>query len=451
MQSSCHLSNSPKPLIVSSAHALKCTPTDVVSCALQHYNILPGHGKPRAGQEWTVYAALVVSSSIPNTPPYVLCSATGSKCTTRGPEGWCLRDLHAEVLVKRGFQRILWKEIQSGDLTLLRNLTSDKQFSGGPSFALKPHIQLHLFISDPPCGDASIYELQNGDLNFTGAKLIATDPNHTLSCCDSTTTVIREKSQRLGQLRIKSGRSNLPSHLRSTSLSCSDKILKWNVLGLQGTLLPVQPIYLNSIVVSHDPHSKSIHAQQLALQRAVVDRRDQVIRELTTMELCTTQTDLLAGLQKHVLTISIAEQAFPSSKSQLTIQSRTSMSVTNDAVNENGKRTISIAAEDHEKQTKEKQFSSCGFCINWQLNDGVEVLVGSRGTKHGKKCSSDDDFAKQASRLCRRELHKLAGGTAKSYRDWKSSAGASTKMMKQSVLETQLLQAWIRSDRDFSL
>lgn len=437
---------------MTSAHALIGTPTEVVSCALQHYNFLPGHGKPRAGQEWTVYAALVVSSSIPNTPPYVICSATGSKCTTRGPEGWCLNDLHAEVLVKRGFQRVLWKEIQSGDLTLLYNLTPDKHFSDGQNYALKPHIQLHLFISDPPCGDASIYELQNGDLNFTGAKLIVTGPSNTLSCCDNTTTVIREKSQQLGQLRIKSGRSNLPSHLRSTSLSCSDKILKWNVLGLQGTLLPVQPIYLNSIVVLHDPHSKSIHAQQVALQRAILDRRNQVIRELKAREdLCKTLSDRLAGLQRHVLTITISEQVFESAKSQVMTQSRTSMAVVGDAVNENGKRTISITTDDQEKQPETKQVSACGFCINWQLNEGVEVLVGSRGTKHGKKCSSDADFAKQASRLCRREIYKLAGGIAKSYREWKMSAAASTKMMKQLVLETQPLQTWIRSDRDFSL
>ena len=224
------------------------------------------------------------------------------------------------------------------------------------------------------------------------------------------------------------------------------------MLGLQGTLLPVQPIFLNSIVVSHDPSSKSIAAQQLALRRAIIERRDQIIRELKTREdLCTTQTDLLATLQKHILTISISERVFESAKSQLVLQSRPSVSVANEALNENGKRTISSTTEDNEKQTKRRHVSPCGFCVNWQLNDGVEVLVGSRGTKHGKKCSTDADYAKQASRLCRQELHKLAGGTAKTYREWKLSAATSMKMMKQSVLDTQPLQAWIKSDRDFTL
>ena len=41
-----------------------------------------------------------------------------------------------------------------------------------------------------------------------------------------TTAVWHVKSFKLGVLRTKSGRSNLPSHLRSMSMSCSDKVLR---------------------------------------------------------------------------------------------------------------------------------------------------------------------------------------------------------------------------------
>ncbi|KEP64954.1 UNVERIFIED_CONTAM: hypothetical protein HHA_244680 [Hammondia hammondi] len=43
--------------------------------------------------------------------------------------------------------------------------------------------------------------------------------------------------QKRGLLRFKPGRSDLPSHLRSVSLSCSDKLWSWNCLGWEGAVL----------------------------------------------------------------------------------------------------------------------------------------------------------------------------------------------------------------------
>lgn len=44
-------------------------------------------------------------------------------------------------------------------------------------------------------------------------------------------------------------------------MSCSDKILKWNVLGLQGSLLStiIEPIYLDSIVLGNSFHASSLY------------------------------------------------------------------------------------------------------------------------------------------------------------------------------------------------
>ena len=425
------------------------TPDDLARCALHHYKSLPNHGKPREGQEWTVYAALVVVSPSTHHDPYVLCSATGSKCTTAGPDGWCLRDLHAEVLVKRGFQRLLWKELQSGQFTLLDKLPSEQATPNDDEYALKPDIELHLYISDSPCGDAAIYELENGDMNFTGAKLIVEGGNgRHLSCCDNATTVTREDVQQLGQLRIKSGRSNLPSHLRSTSLSCSDKILKWTLLGLQGSSLPVRPAYLTSILMSRDPHAKSKETQQQAAHRAILDRRNHVIRELTqNADFSRTHCDFLSSLKQHELTIQVLGIVFDSAKSQLVLPFQSLSTTPKDSVNENGKRIMATAAHDGhaEASRKAKKVSPSGFCVNWQRHEGIEVLVGSRGTKQGKKCVTEAEFAKQASRLCRRELQMLAAAAIGPHAALGKASTMSRGRRKEAVFDTQPLQGSVHS------
>lgn len=43
----------------------------------------------------------------------------------------------------------------------------------------------------------------------------------------------REQEQVLGALRIKSSRSNISEEGRTMSMSCSDKLAKWAVLGMQ--------------------------------------------------------------------------------------------------------------------------------------------------------------------------------------------------------------------------
>ena len=82
-----------------------------------------------------------------------------------------------------------------------------------------------MYISEPPCGDASMLQKESGtdienkdqpNVYWTGAKPLTSDGNG-----------LQE-----GICRLKSGRSDLPDEQRSNSMSCSDKILSWNKIGL---------------------------------------------------------------------------------------------------------------------------------------------------------------------------------------------------------------------------
>ena len=105
---------------------------------------------------------------------------------------------------------------------------------------------MYLYTSRTPCGDASM-----SNEFWTGAKPF-----------DS------EEYKTQGVTRMKPGRSDLPDSSRSISMSCSDKILKWNHVGLQGCLVGniVGQISLTLIVVASNSKEES------AIRRGLIGR-----------------------------------------------------------------------------------------------------------------------------------------------------------------------------------
>lgn len=68
----------------------------------------------------------------------------------------------------------------------------------------------------------------------------------------------------VGLLRVKPGRGD-----RTCSMSCSDKLARWNILGCQGALLMhflEEPIYLSAVIIGKCPYSPE------AMQRALIGR-----------------------------------------------------------------------------------------------------------------------------------------------------------------------------------
>lgn len=154
---------------------------------------------------------------------------------------------------------------EKGDESIFVKPTND-----GKMFKLKPEIQFHLYINTAPCGDARVFSPHEAD-TVNGDK----HPNR----------------KARGQLRTKveSGEGTIPvkssegiqtwdgvlQGSRLLTMSCSDKIARWNVVGLQGALLAslIEPVYLTSIVLGSLLHPDHMY-------RAICGRIENAVQGL---------------------------------------------------------------------------------------------------------------------------------------------------------------------------
>ena len=168
----------------------------------------------------------------------VVCVSTGTKCINgeyMSDQGNALNDCHAEVISKRCLRRFFYDQLQlvtQPDQQEACIFTPRKE---GGGYKLKDNIQFHLYISTSPCGDARIFSPHENNENSEGGGGDR-HPNR----------------KARGQLRtkIESGegtipvRSNAPIQTwdgvlqgeRLLTMSCSDKIARWNIIGVQGKL-----------------------------------------------------------------------------------------------------------------------------------------------------------------------------------------------------------------------
>lgn len=446
---------------------------EVAKCALEHYKKNITKGKPNEESEWTVYAAIVAQRG---AKIWLVSAATGTKCTTKRKDGLVLHDSHAEVLARRGLLRVLWQEI----LEKSKNFKGEEAGKFDPEelleasniphkFKLRSDICLHLYISDSPCGDASIYGTANGALLYTGAKVIVSSETavDSESCGGNQqlldgAPVAREEFQILGKLRSKSGRSNIPAHLRSTSMSCSDKIVKWSVLGLQGDLLSSflpEAVLLSSIIIGQDPRvgnnsrCEKICPQMEALERALPNRIqsvwDYVLKNRGKEEICRSWK-----CWKKIPSVHISSQVFPSAKSLKAFNSIQSEMV--------GKGETFLGTPTTKKRKLDgsfqtKKISPCGVSLNWQRQDSksVEIVVGVRGIRQGKKPKSPEDYAILSSRLSRKSLCHYASRLFPAdnkigYQQFKREiCDTDRKSLKEIIFEGGPLAGWLREKSDF--
>jgi tRNA-specific adenosine deaminase 1 len=218
----------------------------VSEMCLNFYDKLPNSKRLHKDSEWTILSAIVMERS---NDFEVVAMGTGTKCigaNMLSTDGGILNDSHAEVIARRAFIRFLLCQINSVTRAQSIFQASDDDVGGRRHFLLANDVKFHMFTTSSPCGDASIFATSDNhddgepetkrlklEVGFTGAKLMFDED------------VEDPMDQMEGKIRTKPGKGD-----RTMSLSCSDKIARWNMLGIQGCMLStlIDPIYLTSII-----------------------------------------------------------------------------------------------------------------------------------------------------------------------------------------------------------
>ncbi|KAM3613738.1 uncharacterized protein V6R79_004512 [Siganus canaliculatus] len=182
----------------------------------------------------------------------VVSLGTGNRCV-KGEElslkGDTVNDCHAEIISRRGFVRFLYSELlkyYSGADDSIFELGEENKLK------IKPDITFHLYISTAPCGDGALFDKSCSE---AGDEVEGHQP------------LFENAKQGKLRTKVENGEGTIPVESsaivptwdgiqhgeRLRTMSCSDKILRWNVLGLQGALLThfLHPIYLKSITLGY--------------------------------------------------------------------------------------------------------------------------------------------------------------------------------------------------------
>ncbi|KAG7453682.1 tRNA-specific adenosine deaminase 1 isoform X1 [Solea senegalensis] len=478
---------------------------EIAKLCYGRFDELPRRGKPEAGREWTLLAAVVKLSpgaQSDTVKTEVVSMGTGTKCigqTHMSPTGDVLNDSHAEIIARRGCVRYLIQElyraVSCGDSSVF--CVSEEQQG---KWRLQPGVSFLFFTSHTPCGDASIIPMTDsqsqprppvpsvnankGTESGQDCKRKAEEPSEgqktkllclegqgtseegdfkntlSLSQRPSTETVSHASAQleikpglhcdgaglcpqlsdvhrtgakcvpggptdplrpgdgyhSAGLLRVKPGRGE-----PTQSLSCSDKLARWTVLGFQGALLShylQEALYFRFMVVGKCPYSKEV------MHRALVTR-------------CLQVSDLPAGFSVCPPVLLQSTLEFPFSQTQ---------------------------TERHH-QAGQGRVSPCGAAISWCNVTEQPLDVTANGYKHGvtKKALGT---VKARSRLCKVELFRsflslvsatepsslpVSLRTAHLHTYWEYKQAARSYQLAWQQLRTQVFPLWPRSDRNLLL
>ncbi|KAL2771645.1 double-stranded RNA-specific adenosine deaminase isoform c [Daubentonia madagascariensis] len=321
----------------------------------------------------------------------VVSLGTGNRCVkgdSLSLKGETVNDCHAEIISRRGFIRFLYSELMKYNPQTAKDSIFEPA-KGGEKLQIKKTVSFHLYISTAPCGDGALF-----DKSCSDRAVESTDSCHY--------PVFENPKQGKLRTKVENGEGTIPVESsdivptwdgirlgeRLRTMSCSDKILRWNVLGLQGALLThfLQPVYLKSVTLGY-------LFSQGHLTRAICCR---VTRDGSAFE---------DGL-RHPFIV-------------------------------NHPKVGRVSVYDSKRQSGKTKETS----VNWCLADGydLEILDGTRGTVDGPRNElsrvSKKNIFLLFKKLCsfryRRDLLKLSYGEAKkAARDYEIAKNYFKKSLK---------------------
>uniref|UniRef100_A0A1I8FTX9 A to I editase domain-containing protein n=1 Tax=Macrostomum lignano TaxID=282301 RepID=A0A1I8FTX9_9PLAT len=211
----------------------------------------------------------------------LLSLGVGNRCVSGdclAMSGRVLHDCHAEIVAKRALLRFFIRQLA---LLAAGRATDDGDEEGdGPPACcfqvsddgrtrLLDGCSLHLYISAAPCGDGAVY-CRSSDapaLDPLPAEWHRPDEIQRFSLAGGR---LRSKMERgEGTIPVddacedadfRQAWDGLAAGQRLRTMSCSDKIARWSLLGLQGALLShvLQPVYLTSLTLGTLYHAKHL-------------------------------------------------------------------------------------------------------------------------------------------------------------------------------------------------
>lgn len=131
-------------------------------------------------------------------------------------------------------------------------------------FRISNNVSFHLYINTAPCGEARIFSFSDSEHNSN--RLNRGLLRSKIENGAGTVSVFGREVQTY---------DGVAQGERLVTMSCSDKLTRWNVLGLQGNLLSnfVEPIYLNSISIGSVFNMKH-------MKRTMYERIENMIHKL---------------------------------------------------------------------------------------------------------------------------------------------------------------------------